>query len=314
MDFEAFLDELRSVPDYAGQVVYVREVPARPARFADPRVPLPPALRQMLRSRGIERLYCHQAEAVDRVRGGESIVVVTGTASGKTLCYALPILEGLLADRRAGALLLFPTKALCQDQFRGFASALTAAGLDDVLAGVYDGDTPSATRRRLRDGASVIFSNPDMVHAALMPQHGRWSGFLSRLKFLVLDELHTYSGIFGSNMTNLLRRLRRVCRHYGSEPQIVSCSATMANPKDYGISEPQRKVLENRFTYHAPHADQLPRYAAIRAVGKELAKLVMRYCPVSRERGIALDKIQEATMWANAAIACGETEEPKKTE
>jgi len=231
LDFEAFLDELRASEDYAGQVVYVGRAPARCARFADPGAALPAPVREMLGRRGVGRLYCHQAEALDRLRGGESVVIAAGTAGGKTLCYTLPIIEALMADRQATALLLFPTKALCQDQFRGFAAALDAAGLAGVPAGVYDGDTPAATRRRLRDEGSAIFSNPDMLHAALMPQHGRWAQFLSRLRFLVLDELHAYSGIFGSNMANLMRRFRRVCRHYGSEPQIVACSATVRDPR-----------------------------------------------------------------------------------
>ena len=244
VDVEGFLKDVASSAGYAGQLVYVREVPPRQARFADPCRPLDPRVRQTLESRGIERLYCHQARCVDLVREGENVLVVTGAASGKTLCYMAPILETLVADPEARALLLFPTKALCQDQFQGFNAALAASGISktcdsakgrggrDVVAGVYDGDTPSRTRRKLRDQGSVIFSNPDMLHAALMPQHARWAQFLARLRLLVLDELHVYSGIFGSNVANLLRRFFRVCRHYGSEPQIIACSATIGNPKE----------------------------------------------------------------------------------
>ena len=232
MNFKALLSDIQASPDYAGQVVHVRDVPARPARFADPTHPLAPAVSAMLESRGIQRLYCHQADALDRVHNGEDVLVVTGTASGKSLCYVVPIIEALIADPDATALLLFPTKALCQDQFRGFSQALDAAGLSHALAGVYDGDTPSPMRRRLRDQASVIHTNPDMLHAALMPQHARWAQFLARLKLLVIDELHVYSGIFGSNAANLFRRFLRVCRHYGSEPGIVACSATIGNPKE----------------------------------------------------------------------------------
>ncbi len=232
MNVKALLSDIQGSPDYAGQVVYVRDVPARPARFADPAYPLAPAVSAMLESRGIQRLYCHQADALDRVHNGEDVLVVTGTASGKSLCYVVPIIEALIADPDATALLLFPTKALCQDQFRGFSRALDAAGLSRVLAGVYDGDTPSPMRRKLRDRASVIHTNPDMLHAALMPQHARWAQFLARLKLLVIDELHVYSGIFGSNAANLFKRFLRVCRHYGSEPRIVACSATIGNPKE----------------------------------------------------------------------------------
>jgi len=232
VDVEGFLREIRGAADYGRQIVYVHETPRREACFAEPARPLAAGVRRMLATRGIGRLYTHQALALDHVREGRNIVVVTGTASGKTLCYTVPVMETLLADPNAKALLLFPTKALCQDQFKGFNSGLNSAGLSHALAGVYDGDTPATTRRKLRDAASTIFTNPDMLHASLMPQHARWAEFLARLRFLVLDELHVYSGIFGSNMANLMRRFFRLCRHYGSDPQIVACSATIGNPRE----------------------------------------------------------------------------------
>ncbi|MBN1916655.1 MAG: DEAD/DEAH box helicase [Verrucomicrobia bacterium] len=232
MDVDAFLDEVRSSPEYAGQIAYVREIVARPAEYGETRQPLHPRVRRMLEQRGIERLYSHQAQAVDLVRAGGDVLVVTGTASGKTLCYVLPVLEMLLDTPDARALMVFPTKALCQDQFKGLSSSLEGAGASNVSAGVYDGDTPGALRRKLRDKASIILTNPEMLHAGLMAQHARWAEFLSRLRFLVLDELHVYSGIFGSNMSNVLRRFQRLCAHYGSAPQIVACSATIGNPKE----------------------------------------------------------------------------------
>ncbi|MBN1674919.1 MAG: DEAD/DEAH box helicase [Kiritimatiellae bacterium] len=233
MDVTAFLNEVRSADFYDGQLVYVREVPARPAGFAEPRAPLPAPVRHMLAARGIARLYTHQARTLDLLRAGKDALVVTGTASGKTLAYVLPIVETLLTDPDATFLLLFPTKALSQDQFKGFNAALQAAGLRKrVLAGVYDGDTPGPMRRKLRDQGAVILTNPDMLHAALMPQHARWARFLSRLRMLVLDELHVYSGIFGSNMANLLRRFFRVCAHHGAQPRIAACSATIGNPAE----------------------------------------------------------------------------------
>ncbi|MDP6438603.1 MAG: DEAD/DEAH box helicase, partial [Candidatus Brocadiia bacterium] len=234
MDFDAFLNEIKAASGYAGQIVYVREVAAREARYADTAGPVSHPVQDMLRARGIERLYTHQARAIDLAREGRNVLTVTGTASGKTLCYTVPIIEMLLADPAGRALLLFPTKALCQDQFKGFREALSAAGMPDVMAGVYDGDTPSPMRRKLRDHGSVIFTNPDMLHAALMPQHGRWADFLARLRILVIDELHVYNGIFGSNAANLFRRFFRICRHYGSDPQVISCSATIGNPKELG--------------------------------------------------------------------------------
>ncbi|HEY3281885.1 MAG TPA: DEAD/DEAH box helicase [Armatimonadota bacterium] len=229
MDFSAFLEELRASPEYADQIVHVREVPARPAEFGE--VVLPEALRRLLRARGVERLYSHQARALELLEHGRDVLIGSGTASGKSLCYQLPILRTLLEEPRGTALLLYPTKALCQDQFRAFEALLKLAlPGSEGLAGVYDGDTSSDRRKALRDHGRVVFTNPDMVHAALMAQHARWSGFLSQLRWLVLDELHSYTGIFGSNMALLLRRLERVFRHYGSIPQLVACTATLANP------------------------------------------------------------------------------------
>ncbi len=232
MDFRAYLEEIRSSPAYAGQVVHVHEEPARPARYADPARPLSPQAEAALAARGIGRLYTHQAEALDRWRAGEDVLAVTGTASGKSLCYLLPLLETLIQDPQATALLLFPTKALCQDQCLRCAELLEAAGLGRLVTGVYDGDTPADLRRKLRDHGSILFTNPDMLHSALMPQHARWARFLARLRLLVIDELHVYNGLFGANAANLFRRFRRVCAHHGASPRIVACSATIANPRE----------------------------------------------------------------------------------
>ena len=232
MDVDAFLDALRGEAAYAGQIVHLHVEPARPATFGTPGTPLSPDVAALLRRLGMDQLYSHQAEALDAVRSGRDTVIATGTASGKSLCYVIPALEKLLANRDSRALFLFPTKALCQDQFRKFTTYREGAGLADRLAGVFDGDTPSHLRRRLRDKGAVVFSNPDMLHASIMPQHARWAEFLGDLELLVLDELHTYSGIFGSNMGLLLERFFRVCRHYGSAPLIVASSATIANPKE----------------------------------------------------------------------------------
>ncbi len=232
MDFSSFLDQIRSSPNYRGQIVYVREVPAREARYAEPAEPLSEPVRRALAARGIEALYSHQAQAVELARAGLDLMVVSGTASGKSLCYQIPIIEMLLADTEATALLLFPTKALCQDQFQSMHRLLDDAGLSQVVAGVYDGDTPGHTRRKLREQASLIFSNPDMVHAAMMPQHPRWADFWARLRLIVLDEMHVYSGIFGANMANLMRRFWRLCAHYEAYPQVIGCSATIGNPEE----------------------------------------------------------------------------------
>ncbi|MHC4858636.1 MAG: DEAD/DEAH box helicase, partial [Planctomycetota bacterium] len=227
------LEEIRALPGSDERIVHVREVAARPARHADPARPLTPPLRRALAARGIERLWAHQARTLDLVRSGRDVLLATGTASGKTLAYTLPLLEMLEQDPEARALLLFPTKALCRDQLRAFRESRDAAGLGRVESGVIDGDTPAADRRRLRDRGGVLFSNPDMVHAAVLPQHSRWSGFLSRLRLLVLDEIHSMSGIFGANAANLFRRLLRVCAHHSAEPVLVACSGTIGNAREH---------------------------------------------------------------------------------
>lgn len=232
MDFESFLNAIRSSPLYQNQIVHAHAIEAREADCAVTEEPLCDACSRFLADAGIDRLYSHQARAVDAVRRGEDVLVVTGTASGKSLCYQLPLIEMLERDPGGRAALLFPTKALAQDQCRSVRRALSACGMPGELAGVYDGDTPAAMRRRLRDQAALILTNPDMLHTALMPQHTRWAGFLQRLRIVVVDELHTYSGLFGSNAANLFRRFERVCRHYGAAPRFIFCSATVGNPAE----------------------------------------------------------------------------------
>jgi len=231
MDVAAFLSRLKQREFYAGQVAHCREMPARAGRFAQPERPLAPELSELLASRGIERLYSHQVAALEAARAGADLVVVTGTASGKTLCYNLPILESLLAEPDGRALFLFPTKALAQDQHKGLLEILSGSPLERrVVPGVYDGDTPTAQRRRIRSEANLVLSNPDMLHAALLPYHPKWARFFAELRYIVLDEVHTYRGILGANVACVLRRLLRVCEHYGSRPVFLAASATIANP------------------------------------------------------------------------------------
>jgi len=232
VDFSAFLDSLRSSPDYRGQIVFTREDPPRSARYGPLPEGLGTAARAMLAALGRDKLYAHQSQAVAAALNGRNVVVATGPASGKSLCYVAPVVDALDRDAESTALLLFPTKALCQDQFRGLAEAIEAAGLRKALAGVVDGDSPPSLRRRLRDHGAVVLSNPDLLHAGILPQHEQWARFLGRLRYLVLDELHVYSGVFGSNMANLMRRFFRLCRRHGSDPQVIACSATIASPRE----------------------------------------------------------------------------------
>ncbi len=232
MDVPRFLEQLQHDPRYAGQLQHVHVLPAREARFGRLCRPLPDMVARLLARVGIEQLFTHQAAAFQAASQGDHTVVVTGTASGKTLCYNLPILEQCVADPDARALYLFPTKALAQDQFRGL---LHLVGTDDEAAkmfrpGVYDGDTPPAQRRRIQAEANLVLSNPDMLHASILPYHPKWARFFSSLRFVVLDEIHTYRGILGANVACVIRRLRRICQHYGAEPVFLSASATIANP------------------------------------------------------------------------------------
>ncbi|MFH1502824.1 MAG: DEAD/DEAH box helicase [Candidatus Eisenbacteria bacterium] len=234
MTITDFLVKIQHDGNYCGQVSHVETIPSRAAEYGTLERPLAGAVARALAASGIERLYSHQVAAIDAIRRGRNVVVVTGTASGKTLCYNIPVVERLLEDPTAKALYLFPTKALAQDQFKGL---VRLAGLDPALSelvrtGTYDGDTTRHTRRKLRDEGNVILSNPDMLHAGILPYHAKWNRFMKDLKYVVVDEIHTYRGIFGSNVANVLRRLRRVCEHYGAEPQFICSSATIANPTE----------------------------------------------------------------------------------
>jgi len=203
-------------------------VEARPARYADMPAALDARLRTALEARGVARLYSHQREAWDCLRAGRHAVMVTPTASGKTLCYNLPVLQSVLSER-AKALYLFPTKALSQDQVAEIV-ALDAAGALGVRACTFDGDTPGDARKAVRTRGDVVVSNPDMLHQGILPHHTKWAQFFECLRYVVIDEMHTYRGVFGAHMVNVLRRLRRICRFYGSDPVFALCSATIANP------------------------------------------------------------------------------------
>jgi len=196
---------------------------------------------------GISSLYTHQAEAVQLAREGRDIVVVTSTASGKTLCYNIPVIEALMRDPKAAALYVFPTKALAQDQQRGLARIRELESLLPVRSGTYDGDTPDSARRQLREQANVILTNPDMLHQGILPSHPSWRRFFAGLRYVVIDEIHAYRGVFGSNVANVIRRFRRVCAHYGSDPTFICCSATIANPGELasGICGKPVQVVDN---------------------------------------------------------------------
>src|SRR5512134_1743769 len=213
------------------ELAHLTEIPGLDART----VPLPelhPKLETALRARGVESLFAHQAESLAAARRGEHVVVATGTASGKTLAFNLPVLDALAADPKTRAVYLYPTKALAQDQAR----ALGELRLKGLKPAIYDGDTPGERRWQIRKWANAILTNPDMLHVGVLPHHDRWADVLSNLRYVVVDEAHVYRGVFGSHVGNVLRRLRRAARIYGADPQFLLASATIANPGELARS------------------------------------------------------------------------------
>jgi len=280
---------LRADPAHAASFVAWRHFAARAATFAADPDRIDPRLLEALHCRGIAALYSHQAEAASAAIQGENVVVVTPTASGKTLCYNLPVLSTVLRDPAARALYLFPTKALAQDQLAELHDLITTLG-DDVKTYTYDGDTPGEERRRIRSAGHIVVTNPDMLHTGILPHHTRWVKLFENLRYVVIDELHNYRGVFGSHLANVLRRLRRICRFYGSDPVFICCSATIANPAELAerlIAAPVRLVNRNG----APSGD----------------KTIAIYNPpvVNRELGIRRSSLFSARDLASALIGGG---------
>lgn len=243
MNPSAFLNHLKEQSFYDNQLVHVQRIGARQASYASLERPLLRPLVEAVKASGVNQLYSHQGQAIDAIRAGQNVVVATGTASGKTLCYNLPVLEATLLDSRPRALYLFPTKALAQDQMRALkeltvrvrAASSKQNGRSPFIPrfGLYDGDTPRSSRGRLRREAQIILTNPDMLHVGILPNHRLWADFLKHLKFVVVDEAHIYRGVFGSHIAIVLWRLTRLCQLYGNMPQFICCSATIANPGEH---------------------------------------------------------------------------------
>lgn len=207
------------------------ELPEREAVYADFPEFIDERIKAALERRGVRKLYSHQASAIQAVHDGKSIVVVTPTASGKTMCYNVPVLDAILKDEESRALFLFPTKALSQDQTTELHELITEAGVD-VKTYTYDGDTPQSARKAIRQAGHIVVTNPDMLHSGILPHHTKWTKLFENLKFIVIDEVHHYRGVFGSHLANIMRRLMRICEFYGSKPQFICCSATIANPAE----------------------------------------------------------------------------------
>jgi DEAD/DEAH box helicase domain-containing protein len=254
MSVNSLLSRWRSQPEIATNIVEWRSLPARPARYVPFPADMRPDLIAALQSSGIEQLYLHQAQSWQAAQAGENLVVVTGTASGKTLCYNLPVNNHLLGHPEARALYIFPTKALAQDQAESLKQLLNnLSQTDDSMQGklavsTYDGDTPVSARPSIRSRARLVITNPDMLHTGILPHHTAWSEFFANLEFIVIDEMHTYRGVFGSHIANVLRRLKRLALHYGSSPRHILTSATIANPDQLAswlVEEPVTLVDED---------------------------------------------------------------------
>lgn len=231
MNLEQVLDSLKTSERIMQNVTHWEVIPQKPGEYEDFPGYLDENLVSVLNKKGIHRLYSHQRRALDEAAAGNNVVVVTPTASGKTLCYNLPVLNELVRDKNARAIYLFPTKALSQDQVSELMGIVDAMG-EDIKTFTYDGDTPTSARAAIRKDGHIVVTNPDMLHTGILPHHTKWMKLFSNLKFVVIDEVHTYRGVFGSHTANVLRRLARICRFYGSDPIFICSSATIANPKE----------------------------------------------------------------------------------
>ncbi len=291
----------KSMQEDGSPVRAIRHQPARPARFAPFPERLDSKLRSALAARGIENLYIHQSAAIEHSLDGKNVAVVTPTASGKTLCYNLPVIQSLLADPGARAIYLFPTKALAEDQ------RLELQRLNDSLGGpischTYDGDTPSDARRSIRDKANVVLTNPDMLHSGILPHHTKWAKLFENLRYFVVDELHFYRGVYGSHLANILRRLKRICEFYGTNPVFICCSATIANPRELAESI-TGKAFELVSENGAPSGDNYFVFYNPPVVNQQLG---IRRSYLHEARRIALEFVrqnQQTLIFANNRLA-----------
>jgi len=279
----------------------IRHQPAREGEFEPIPGAIAPAIRSMLEARGIPRLYTHQADAIRHCLEGKNVVVVTPTASGKTLCYNLPVLQRITEDPGARAIYMFPTKALAEDQLQELQAAVDAMG-SDIRAFTYDGDTPQDARRAIRERANVVLTNPDMLHSGILPHHTKWAKCFENLRYVVIDELHSYRGVYGSHLANLLRRLRRICEFYGSKPLFICSSATIANPKELAqaLTEAPFELVDRN---GAPSGEKYFVFYNPPVVNRQLG---IRRSYLHETRRIAMEFIerqQQTLIFANSRLA-----------
>jgi DEAD/DEAH box helicase domain-containing protein len=340
MTLSKLLAHWRSDPQVSPNLVEWRILPEKPARFVPYPTGIHPLLKEALEAHGIRSLYTHQSSSFINILEGKNVVVVTGTASGKTLCYNLPVLDCLLSNKGASALYLFPTKALSQDQNAVLKALLSYINLnlktdnrisqnsESIKCAIYDGDTPVSIRSTIRSSAQLIITNPDMLHTGILPHHTAWAQFFHGLRYVVIDEIHTYRGVFGSHIANVIRRLKRIAKFYGTEPQFILTSATIGNPDELGqrmIDEPivlidddgAEKGEKHFLIYNPPIIDKSLglRRSAIQA-GVNLAEDLLDYnlqtIVFSRTRRtveIILTYLREQTNNLNKPISRGKANE-----
>jgi DEAD/DEAH box helicase domain-containing protein len=301
-DLEAVLSHFRALMQTDDSPIRaIRHQPARAADYVSIPESVHPKLRGALIRRNIPQLYTHQAETYELARSGRNVVVVTPTASGKTLCYNLPVLDLLLREPEARAMYLFPTKALAEDQLHEFRTAAEEIG-GDLRAFTYDGDTPQDARKAIRQRASVVMTNPDMLHSGILPHHTKWAKLFENLRYIVIDELHYYRGVYGSHVANLLRRLRRICDFYQAKPIFICSSATIANPRELA-----RALTESPFDMvdrnGAPAGEKYFLFYNPPVVNRQLG---IRRSYINETRRIALEFIerdQQTLVFANNRLA-----------
>ncbi|MFO7890301.1 MAG: DEAD/DEAH box helicase [bacterium] len=289
MNIEQTIDFLKNSNKFMANVTTWKVLAAKEASFSSFPQSLDQSLCNTLQIRGIKKLYSHQSEALKKAFEGKNYVVVTPTASGKTLCYNLPVIQSIIKNPQARALYLFPTKALSQDQVTELHDLITQLGID-IKTYTFDGDTPVSARKAIRRVGHIVVTNPDMLHQGIMPHHTKWVNLFSNLKYIVIDEVHFYRGVFGSHLANIIRRLKRICTFYGSDPQFIGCSATIANPKQLfeNITEEKVELIDDN---GAPRGE----------------KHFILYNPpiINRELGIRKSSIKEIRNIARQFLSAG---------
>ncbi|MDD5603376.1 MAG: DEAD/DEAH box helicase, partial [Eubacteriales bacterium] len=246
MNLEQMLEQIRASEEIMANITKWVEIPAKEARYEPVPDTVDVRIREALARKGRPRLYTHQAESLRLAAAGRDFTVVTPTASGKTMCYNVPVLDAILKDDSSRALFIFPTKALSQDQAAELHELIEEAGVD-IKTYTYDGDTSQSARKAIRQSGHIVVTNPDMLHSGILPHHTKWTRLFENLKYVVIDEVHHYRGIFGSHLANVIRRLRRICSFYGSDPLFICCSATIANPGELSsrITGKEMTVVDN---------------------------------------------------------------------